>query len=56
VALAVADILETRAELDRLSVPYWLIEGPTSPDSCGNMLELHQIDKCNSRASNHAKV
>jgi catechol 2,3-dioxygenase-like lactoylglutathione lyase family enzyme len=64
VALAVADIIETRAELDRLGVPYWQIEGLTSPDSlqvflndpCGNMVELHQIDKCNCRASNRAKA
>jgi hypothetical protein len=64
VALAVADILETRAELDRMGVSYWQIEGLTSPESlqvflndpCGNMVELHQIDKCNCRASNRAKA
>jgi catechol 2,3-dioxygenase-like lactoylglutathione lyase family enzyme len=60
VALAVADIAETRAELDRMGVRYWVIEGLTSPDSlqvflndpCGNMVELHQVDKCRCRAAN----
>ena len=60
IALAVADIVETRAELDRMGAKYWVIEGLTSPDSmqvflndpCGNMVELHQIDKCRCRASN----
>ncbi len=63
VALAVADIVATRAELDRMGVAYWVIEGLTSPDSlqvflndpCGNMVELHQIDKCRCRASNRIK-
>jgi catechol 2,3-dioxygenase-like lactoylglutathione lyase family enzyme len=62
VAFAVADIVETRAELDRMGAKYWVIEGLTSPDStqvflndpCGNMVELHQIDKCRCRASNRA--
>ncbi len=57
VAFAVADIVATRAELERLGVKYWVIEGLTSPDStqvfmndpCGNMVELHQIDKCRCR-------
>lgn len=60
IALAVADILETRRELDRMGVKYWQIEGLTSPDSlqvfmndpCGNMVELHQVDKCRCRARN----
>lgn len=60
IALAVADILETRRELDRMGVTYWQIEGLTSPDSlqvfmndpCGNMVELHQVDKCRCRARN----
>ena len=57
VAFAVADIVATRTELDRMGVKYWVIEGLTSPDStqvfmndpCGNMVELHQIDKCRCR-------
>lgn len=64
VAFAVADILATKKELDRMGVRYWQIEGLTSPDAlqvfmndpCGNMVELHQIDKCNCRASNRAKA
>ena len=60
VAFAVASIVETRAELDRMGMKYWVIEGLTSPDStqlfmndpCGNMVELHQIDKCRCRAAN----
>ncbi|HJQ55739.1 MAG TPA: VOC family protein [Vineibacter sp.] len=64
VALAVADIVETRAELDRMGVTYWVIEGLTSPDAvqvflndpCGNMVELHQIDKCRCRAANRVRA
>jgi len=54
VALAVADIQETRRELDRLRVAYWVAEGVVGPqsqqifldDPFGNMIELHQIDTC----------
>jgi catechol 2,3-dioxygenase-like lactoylglutathione lyase family enzyme len=54
VALAVADILEARKELDRLSVRYFVAEGVVGPqsqqiflyDPFGNMIELHQIDTC----------
>jgi catechol 2,3-dioxygenase-like lactoylglutathione lyase family enzyme len=54
VALAVADIQEARAELDRLGVKYWLTEGVVGPqsqqifmhDPAGNMIELHQADTC----------
>lgn len=64
IALAVADILETRRELDRMGVKYWQIEGLTSPDSlqvfmndpCGNMVELHQVDKCRCRARNRVQA
>ena len=64
VAYAVKSIVETRAELDRLGVRYWVIEGLVSPDStqvfmndpCGNMVELHQIDKCRCRASSRVKA
>ena len=60
IAFAVKDIVATRKELDRMGVHYWVIEGLTSPDStqvfmndpCGNMVELHQFDKCRCRASN----
>jgi len=54
VALAVADIQESRRELDRLGVTYWVAEGVVGPqsqqifldDPFGNMIELHQIDTC----------
>ena len=47
-------------ELDRMGVKYWEIAGLTAPDAvqvfmddpCGNMVELHQIDKCNCRRDN----
>ena len=54
VALAVADIQTSRAELDRLGVKYWVAEGVVGPqsqqifmhDPFGNMIELHQVDQC----------
>ena len=60
IALAVSDIVESRKELERMGVKYWAIEGLTSPDSlqlffndpCGNMVELHQVDKCRCTARN----
>ena len=60
IALAVADIVASRKELERMGVKYWAIEGLTSPDSwqlffndpCGNMVELHQVDKCRCTARN----
>jgi catechol-2,3-dioxygenase len=53
-AMAVADIVATKVELDRMGVKYWSLKALTSPDSeqiflndpCGNMVELHQVDKC----------
>lgn len=58
VALAVADIVETKAELVRMGVAHWSIKGVSGPqaeqvfvnDPCGNMIELHQIDSCRCRA------
>jgi extradiol dioxygenase family protein len=54
VALAVADIQETRKELDRLGVDYWVADSVVGPQSLqifmkdpfDNMIELHQIDTC----------
>jgi catechol 2,3-dioxygenase-like lactoylglutathione lyase family enzyme len=54
VALAVADIEEACAELDRMKVTYWVIEGLVGPqsrqvfldDPAGNLIELHQIGTC----------
>ena len=60
VALAVADIQQTKAELDRLGVKYWSMTGINGPsaeqifvnDPSGNMIELHQIDQCRCKAAN----
>jgi catechol 2,3-dioxygenase-like lactoylglutathione lyase family enzyme len=60
VALAVADIQQTKAELDRLGVTYWSMTGINGPqaeqifvnDPSGNMIELHQIDQCRCKAAN----
>lgn len=54
IALAVADIVAAKAELDSMKVPYWsitLLGGPASEqiffnDPGGNMIELHQIGAC----------
>ncbi len=64
VALAVADVAEARAELERRGIPHWAIPamvGPTSEqifmlDPCGNVIELHQIGscRCNRAAGNRA--
>jgi len=55
VALAVEDIQQTRAELDRMEIPHWVMEGLVGPqslqvfldDPAGNLIELHQIGTCN---------
>ena len=53
VALAVDDVQQARAELDRLGTPYWMAgEAVGTPqiflyDPAGNMIELHQIGTCN---------
>jgi catechol 2,3-dioxygenase-like lactoylglutathione lyase family enzyme len=60
VALAVQDVVEARAELDRLGVDYWVTVGVNGPqaqqlflrDPNGNMLEMHQVDQCRCRAAN----
>jgi RimJ/RimL family protein N-acetyltransferase len=54
VALAVADIQETCAELDRMRTPYFVIDGLVGPqsrqvfvdDPAGNLIEFHQIGLC----------
>lgn len=60
VALAVEDISEAKAELDRLGVDYWSLVGVAGPDTeqlfvkdpAGNMIELHQYNKCRCVESN----
>lgn len=59
VAYAVADIAETRVELDRLGVEYRVLEVAGTPqaqrlllrDPAGNPLEIHQLDSCGCTAS-----
>jgi catechol 2,3-dioxygenase-like lactoylglutathione lyase family enzyme len=60
--LAVADVAEAKAELDRRGTPYWSLTGVTGPESeqlflrdpFGNMIELHQVDKCRCRGTNRS--
>jgi catechol 2,3-dioxygenase-like lactoylglutathione lyase family enzyme len=60
VALAVADVAEAKAELDRRGTPYWSLTGVAGPqaeqlflrDPYGNMVELHQVDQCRCRVAN----
>ncbi len=60
VALAVENIIEAKAELVRSGVPHWSLVGVTGPESeqifvndpCGNMIELHQFDKCRCSSAN----
>ena len=64
VALAVDDIQEARAELERLKVPFWEMGGLVAPDSLqiffddpvGNLIELHQAGtcSCNQQAARQA--
>jgi len=54
VALAVDDIQQTCAELDRMNIEYWVIDGLVGAqsrqvfleDPGGNLVELHQIGTC----------
>jgi catechol 2,3-dioxygenase-like lactoylglutathione lyase family enzyme len=60
IALAVESISEAKAELVRLGVPHWSLTGVAGPemeqifvnDPCGNMIELHQFDKCRCASAN----
>jgi catechol 2,3-dioxygenase-like lactoylglutathione lyase family enzyme len=62
VAFAVADIVETGAELDRMGTQYWVAEGIVGPqsqqifmhDPAGNMIELHQAGTCRCQAISRA--
>jgi catechol 2,3-dioxygenase-like lactoylglutathione lyase family enzyme len=64
VALAVPDIEEARAELDRLGVDYLTIKGVTGPetvqlfmnDPFGNLVELHQVGTCRCNRSARAET
>jgi catechol 2,3-dioxygenase-like lactoylglutathione lyase family enzyme len=60
VALAVADIQEAKAELDRMGIEHWVTRGVVGPESqqifmydpFGNMIELHQAGTCRCVTSN----
>jgi len=59
VALAVESIIEAKAELVRLGVPHWTSKAVSAEfeqvfvnDPCGNMIELHQFDKCRCSSAN----
>ena len=62
VALAVEDVAAAKAELERLGVHYWSLMGVAGPDTeqlfvrdpAGNMIELHQHDKCRCVAASRA--
>jgi len=59
VALAIADVAEAKAELERRGTPYWTLTGIAGPqaeqlfvkDPNGNIIELHQVDQCRCRAA-----
>jgi catechol 2,3-dioxygenase-like lactoylglutathione lyase family enzyme len=60
VALAVADIAEAKAELERRGADFWTLTGIAGPqaeqvfmhDPNGNIIELHQVDQCRCKAAN----
>ena len=62
VALAVEDVTAAKAELERLGVYYWSLMGVAGPeteqlfvrDPAGNMIELHQHDKCRCLATSRS--
>lgn len=62
VALAVADIAEVKADLEKHGTPFWSLVGIAGPsaeqlfmhDPNGNIIELHQIDQCRCRAANRS--
>lgn len=63
VALAVEDIAAAKAELERLGVHHWTLSGVAGPetlqvfmrDPAGNMIELHQSNKCRCSPANRGE-
>jgi catechol 2,3-dioxygenase-like lactoylglutathione lyase family enzyme len=59
VALAVDDIAEAEAELQRMAVDYWKLNNVAAPelmqlflrDPVGNLIELHQLGRCRCKRS-----
>jgi catechol 2,3-dioxygenase-like lactoylglutathione lyase family enzyme len=64
VALAVPDIQEAKAELERMGVEFWVTTGVVGPqsqqifmyDPFGNMIELHQAGTCRCVTGNRKPV
>lgn len=64
VALAVPDIQEAKAELERMGVDFWVTTGVVGPqsqqifmyDPFGNMIELHQAGTCRCITGNRKPV
>ena len=64
VALAVPDIQEAKAELERMGVEHWVTRGVVGPESqqifmydpFGNMIELHQAGTCRCITGNRKPV
>ena len=64
VALAVPDIQEAKAELERMGVSFWVTRGVVGPESqqifmhdpFGNMIELHQAGTCRCISSKRPAV
>jgi class 3 adenylate cyclase len=62
IALAVEDIAEARAELERLGIDYRVLQGVVGTgseqvflkDPAGNLVELHQIGSCRCTAASRA--
>lgn len=63
VALAVEDIQAAKVELERQGQHYWSLSGVAGPetlqlfmrDPAGNMIELHQYDKCRCSPANRGE-
>ncbi|MFC7049906.1 VOC family protein [Emcibacter nanhaiensis] len=60
VALAVENVIEAREELDRMGVEYYTanageLQQVFVHDPCGNMIELHQFDKCRCTSANRGE-
>lgn len=62
VALGVESVADTKAELERLGVPYWTtraanpeLEQVFVNDPCGNMIELHQAGSCRCTLANRSR-
>jgi len=57
VALAVENIIEAKAEIERLGLPHFTANAGELAqvflhDPCGNMIELHQFDRCRCTSAN----